>query len=308
MKIRENYDISISKKESSYLFHHKGNPIKIVSKLLVVIVLMSLVLSIGCSSPDGESNDDTGDSYSNTDYHSLFMGHSFFIPIAEGMQEHAHRAGFIGHTQHTVFSGGAGGAPQALWEDASKRNAIQDILNSGDIDLFGMTYHAEYPSVDGYINWVEYALQQNPDTKFFIGVPWAAYPDNGNSTTYWSNWDMFHLQIIHGLIDTLGADYPENAFYCIPYGQGAIELYRLFESGDLSDVQTLIRVNGSESIFTDSLGHPDDILITIGQLIWLNAIYGFDLNDYDYDTGYVCDLKGIAQGIMKLHDPNHNSP
>jgi len=281
---------------------------KIQCKLLGIIVLIFLALSIGCSSTDGDGNDDTGNSYSNTDYNSLFVGHSFFIPIADGFQEHAHRAGFIDHTQQTFFAGGAGGAPQALWENDSSRNAIQDILNSGDIDLFGMTYHFDYPGIEGYVNWVEYALQQNPDTKFFIGVPWAAYPGNADSATYRSNWDMFHLQTIHGLMDTLAADYPDNDFYCIPYGQGAIELYSLFESGELSDVETLIRENGSEAIFTDSLGHPDDILITLGQLIWLSAIYGFDLNDYDYDTGYVCDLKGIAQDIIDLHDPDDNSP
>jgi hypothetical protein len=281
---------------------------KKICKLLGVIVIVSLVFSIGCSSTGGDSNDDTGGSYGHIDYNFLFVGHSFFIPIAEGVQAHAHRAGFIDHTQQTFFSGGAGGAPQALWENVSSRNAIQDILNSGDIDLLGMTYHFDYPTIEGYVNWVEYALQQNPNTKFFIGVPWAAYPGNADSTTYRSNWDMFHLQTIHGLIDTLGADYPDNDFYCIPYGQGAIELYRLFESGELSDVQTLISENGSEAIFTDSLGHADDILLTLGQLIWLSAIYGYDLNDYDYDTGYVCDLKGIAQGIVDMHNPNYNSP
>lgn len=277
---------------------------RLFRNFIALVVFLCLPMLLACAG----GSDDTGDSYSNTDFNFLFIGHSFFIPIADGFEEHAHRAGFNDHSQQTIFAGGAGGAPQALWENVSMRNTIQDILNSGNIDVFGMTYHSDYPTIEGYENWVEYALQQNPNTKFFIGVPWAAYPGNTDSTTYGANWDMFHIQIMHVLIDTLRASYPENDFYCIPYGQGAVELYRLFESGDLSDVQTLIRENGNEAIFTDSLGHADNILLTLGQLIWLSAIYGYDLTDYDYDTGYVCDLKGIAQDIVDMHDPNYNAP
>ncbi len=246
---------------------------------------------------------------SSTGYDSLFIGHSFFIPIARNMDAHALRAGFVDHTQQTFFSGGASGAPQALWENADDRNAIQDILNSGDVELLGMTYHPDYPGIEGYINWVEYALQQNPDTKFFIALPWAPYPANEDVTVYETTWVTGHSQVIHdGHVDTLRSDFPGSDFYCIPYGLGAIELYKLFESGNLSDVQSLISDNGSEAVFSDSFGHPDDILITLGQLIWLKAIYGVDLNSYDYDTGYTSDLKAIAQDIMDSHDPDYNSP
>ena len=283
-------------------------------KLLKIFLAAFLALLIGCSHSDDdcdycsysyESNSDSN--YIGTGYHCLFIGHSFFAPIAKGMEEHAHRAGFVDHMQHTIISGGAMGSPLAFWENLSRKVQIQDILDCGDIDLFGMTYHPDYPSFEGYKNWVEYALQQNADTRFFIALPWSRYPASKDIEMYESDWETAHLTTIHGYIDTLRVDYPDNDFFCIPYGKAAIELYKLFESGNLHDVQTLIRENGSDAIFRDSLGHPEDILETLGQLIWLNAIYGVDLNDYDYDTGYITDLKAIAQEIMDLHDENYNS-
>ena len=39
-------------------------------------------------------------------YKSLFIGHSFFVPMARGMPAHAHRAGFKDHEQVVFFEGG----------------------------------------------------------------------------------------------------------------------------------------------------------------------------------------------------------
>ena len=51
-------------------------------------------------------------------YNSLFIGHSFFRPIAEKMPALASAAG-LNHSQAIVFSGGASGAPLALWNSDS---------------------------------------------------------------------------------------------------------------------------------------------------------------------------------------------
>ena len=112
----------------------------------------------------------------NTGFTAMLMGHSFFDPFATALPAHAQRAGFPDHSQSQLYSGSSSGAPQALWEDADKRNAIQAVLNNGDINLFGMTYHPDYPGIEGYHEWVNYALQKNPDTRFFIGLPWLTFP------------------------------------------------------------------------------------------------------------------------------------
>ena len=122
-------------------------------------------------------------------------------------------------------------------KDNDRLQRLQAILDSGDIELFGMTYHPDYPGIEGYQNWIEYALLQNPDTRFFIAFPWATNPASVDVTEYETSWETGHAMVLHdGHIDTLRADYSDSDIYCIPYGQGAIELYKLFDAGNLPDV------------------------------------------------------------------------
>ena len=101
----------------------------------------------------------------NPGFNSLVIGHSFFKPFADGMTDYITAAGIAGHTQTVVFSGGATGAPLALWENATKGPQIRAILDGGDVELFGMTYHPDYPTSEGYENWIDYALAKNPTTR-----------------------------------------------------------------------------------------------------------------------------------------------
>jgi len=234
-------------------------------------------------------------------FNSLFIGHSFFHPIASGMPFHAAQAGIVGHTQSMVTAGGANGAPQALWENATKRAQIQAILDVGDVELFGMTYHGDYPTSEGYENWIDYALAQNPNTHFVLALPWGTNPESTSAATYASDWHLGHSTGWHNLIEGLRALYPEVEIDCIPYGQSALELRLLFAAGNLDDVDFLVSGAG-DAIYSDSFGHADDILVDLGQLVWLNAIYEVNLATYAYDPGYIADLKAIAQSIMDAHD------
>lgn len=240
-------------------------------------------------------------------YNTLFIGHSFFIPVAAGVGDHAVNAGFADHTQTTVFSGGASGTPQALWENPTKRDVIQAALDGGDVELLGMTYHPSYPTLEGYQNWVDYALAQNPDTIFFVGFPWLTDPGSMDAATYATIWNGAHKALSHDIIDNLRAEYPTTTFYDIPYGQAAAELYTLFEAGDLPDVDTLVGSGSDEGIFRDSFGHADSILVDLAELVWLRAIYGVPISTYD-DPGYEVDLRLIADAIMDGHDPDYDAP
>lgn len=242
-----------------------------------------------------------------TGYRSLLIGHSFFNPFALAMPSHAARAGFTDHNQSRFYSGGSSGTPQAFWENTTKRAQIQAVLDAGDIELFGMTYHPDYPSIEGYRNWVNYALDKNPDTRFFIAMPWIPTPASFDTQTYETLWHQVHPAIMHDMIDTLRSEHPGVDFYCIPYGQSAVELRKLFSAGNLPEVTTLTS-NSADAIYVDNLGHPDDILVALGELVWLSAIYGVDLSTYDFDTGYTTDLKAIAQAIVDGHDPDYSAP
>ncbi len=239
-------------------------------------------------------------------FNSLFIGHSFFMPFAQGMPDYSGAAGITGHSQSTVFSGGATGAPQALWENASKRNAIQTALNSGEVELLGMTYHPDYPTIEGYVNWIDYALAQNPTTRFALALPWLTSPGSIDAESYANVWNAAHATAWHGIIDTLRALYPGVEIYCIPYGQSAGELRLLFADNNLPDVQNLSG-NAATSLFSDAFGHPGHILRDLGRLVWLNAIYDVDLATYAYGPAYNTDLYMIAQSIMAGHDPSYDA-
>ncbi len=242
----------------------------------------------------------------NPGFTSLFIGHSFFRPFAEGMPDYVAAAGISGHTQTIVFSGGASGAPEALWNNAGKRAEIQAVLDGGDIELFGMTYHPNYPGTTGYENWIDYALARNPTTRIFIALPWLTTPANFDAATYANLWTGFHVGAWQDFIDSIRALYPGVDIFSNPYGQSAVELRNLFAAQNLPDVQNLTGP-ASNSIFTDTLGHAGDILKDLGRLVWLNSLYDVDLSTYSYGPSYITDLHAIAQSITDGHDPNYDA-
>jgi len=239
-------------------------------------------------------------------FNALFIGHSFFKPIASTMPLHAEAAGIQYHTQSIVFSGGASGAPEALWNNAGKSEEIRSALDAGGVDFFAMTYHGDYPTLTGYKNWISYALEKNQNTHIAIALPWSPYPESTDSVSYGNTWKEAHTSDFHDLIDQLRALYPDTNVFCIPYGQSAVELRDLYAVGNLDDVETLLS-DSVESIYNDTLGHGDGILLALSELVWLNAIYAVDLSAYTYEPGFNVDLKAIAQDIMDEHDPVYDA-
>jgi hypothetical protein len=243
----------------------------------------------------------------NPGFNSLLIGHSFFKPFADGMPNYVAAAGIAGHSQSVVFNGGANGAPQALWEHATKGPQIRAILDGGDVELFGMTYHGDYPTLEGYENWIDYALNKNPNTRFFIGLPWSPTPASTDAATYGTNWLSVHANGWHTFIDAIRALYPDVDIYAIPYGQSAVELRYLLAAENLAAAPNLIGA-AANSIYTDNLGHPGNILRDLGRLVWLNAIYDVDLSTYSFGPTYAgTDLNAIAKSIMDAHDPDYDA-
>ena len=236
---------------------------------------------------------------------AVFIGHSFFRPFADEMPFHATQAGIVGHTQNVVFRGGANGAPEALWNDPVTRAEIQGYLDAGDVEIFGMTYHGDYPTLTGYISWIDYALAQNPSTRFMIAIPWSAQPGAVTAQVYASTWLAAHAGGWHdNIIDALRALYPGVEIFCNPYGQSAVELRLLLDAGNLPGVSNVIGPKAT-SLHTDALGHAGDILKDLGELVWLNRIYDIDLLTYGYNPPWTTDLKAIAQSIMDAHNAEY---
>jgi hypothetical protein len=229
---------------------------------------------------------------------SLFVGHSFFDPIATKFEEHAARAGFLQHSQVRVMVGGGGGAPEALWNDPERRSEIQAHLSRGDINLFGMTYHPDFPTLTGYRLWVEEALSHNPQTAFFVGMPWVREPASMTAAAYTLTTGRAYETLMSPIIDQLKEEFPGSTFFAIPYGHAASELYELFESGQLPGIRAVIGDHPT-SLFIDSLGHTSYTVVEeLAVLVWLRAIYCVDLSEYSYPSNFSADLTTIAMDIV----------
>jgi hypothetical protein len=229
----------------------------------------------------------------------LAIGHSFFIPIARELPDHAARAGVVGHTQSEFFSGGESGTPSSLWEDLTKRDEILAILNTGTVDVFAMTYD---PDSEGYTEWIDSALAANPNTTIYIGLPWIDYPSDYPTDVYASTWLTAHRETWPDVLDGLRALYPGVEILNLPYGQSTIELRLLFEDGNLPDV-TALTGPAATSLFTDYKGHAGQMIKDTAPLVWLGILYGIDLATYDWDHGYATDIRQIAQAIVDEENP-----
>jgi hypothetical protein len=274
--------------------------IKFLTVLMTIVVIgLSLTVYASKAKADADPNP-------NQDgMQIVFMGHSFFVPYARLMPEYAANAGISGHSQTVVFSGGASGTPEALWNNASKKLAITNALDTGDVELLCMTYHPDYPETTGYVDWITYALGENPSTRFCIALPWIPQPSTFTDEIYAAIWEVTQPSWFT-FIDGIRSRFPTTDIFSIPYGQSAVELREHYTAGDLPEI-TAMQGAKATSIFKDSLGHPGNVLIDQGILVWLSAIYGVDLTNYSFGPTYSIDLKPIAQSIMDDHNPDYNA-
>ena len=226
---------------------------------------------------------------------SLFIGHSFFAPIARQMPFHAAQLERNDYTQHVEQSGGETGTPLALWQDEEHRENIQAVLDTGDVEVFGMTFGPN----GGYELWIDYALSKNPNTRFVIGIPWIDFPADYDTATYGNTYSE-GLEAVWMGFGALQASYPDVDITFMPYGLAAVELRYLFEAGQLPGITQLIGDNPETSLFKDAKGHghAGGLLLDLAEFIWLKAIFGIDLESYNYDAGHGIDLKEIAQTIV----------
>ncbi|MCB1689633.1 MAG: sulfatase-like hydrolase/transferase [Halioglobus sp.] len=242
----------------------------------------------------------------NTGFTSLFIGQTFMGTVAAGIEAHAEAAGFADHHSTTFTRVGALGAPQAFWNNQSQRQAVQAVLNTGKIELFGMSYDPAHPGTGGYKSWINYALGKNPDTRFFIATPWPADPTALDIAQYAAKYQSTELAV-NTLVDSLRATYPGVDIYAVPYGRAAVELYSLYGAGNLPQASNLVGP-GTVSVFQDAQGNPGDMLATLGQLVWLGAIYAVDLASYSYESGYTTDVKALAQTILSEQKAKYRAP
>ena len=243
----------------------------------------------------------------------LLMGNSFFRPYAERFSELALDADFLEHRDNLVFRGGDNGTPIGLWTNEDTNTEIKQILDSGNIEILGMTwYFNETNPLSGFTEWIDYALQNNPNIKIFISSPPIDFPADWQQRAegfgYNNIRDLYEYvvsDLTHkSVIDQLRELYPSTEIFTLPTGWATFDLVYQHENNLLLDDISLFG-SYDDSIFTDTKGHQGEIVVNTGALIWVNGLYGVNLRTNDSDIGFNTDLHTIAENIMDLHDPDY---
>ena len=234
-------------------------------------------LTVGAAAPAGGAQNTDG-------ANGLFIGNSFFVPVAGSFNANVGRGEFPDHRFDSVFSGGATGMPAALWQSAVDREDIEQKLAVGDIDVFGMTIgpiDSNNPT-EAYERWIDLALSYNPDTSFFIGFP---YLRNGPDKAA----EIFESEITEGgdtfypIVQTLRESYPDTDITFVNYGLVLSHMMSDFEAGSLEGLIGLVDDNGASVrgqgyVFEDrDPGHAGPMAEHIAGLVWANALYGADI-------------------------------
>lgn len=247
-------------------------------------------------------------------FNMLLMGNSFFKPYALRIGEVALDAGFQNHSDTVITRGGDNGTPNGLWSNQDTNAEIKQVLDAGNIDILGVTgnYNPDNPT-EGFSEWIDYALQDNPNITVFISIPpfdfpadWGQRAEEEGSENIRQLYEFFVDDYINQtLIDTLRSEFPSTTIFSIPTGWATMELAEMQQNDDLLDDISLFGAF-ENSIFTDAKGHQGEIVAYTGALIWLRGLYGVHLRSNEFDTGFDTDLHSVAEEIMDLHDPDYN--
>jgi len=230
----------------------------------------------------------------------LFIGHSFFVPVARSFDKVAGQNGFASHRVRLVFAPGKRGLPADLWKSPRHKQQIEDALATGKVDLLGMAgFAGRNSSFDAYRRWIDLALQHNPNTRFFIGACWT--PGGPRLQT-----GRFNKVIetsgerIFETVTELRKAYPKNHIYFVNYGKVAAEMKERFEAAELPDISK-VSGRGRDVLFRDGLiGHGGPMMLDLSALVWLNTIYGADVDKLKY-SAYKSDVKEIVGQVLQYN-------
>lgn len=286
------------------------------------LYLLIITFIVSCS-PTTQSNEEV----TVNGYKMLLMGNSFFRPYAETLDDMISYTEIENHDATIVFRGGENGNPYNFWNDSdtNEHQQIKSVLNQGNIELFGMTSGASEDLdasdiLSGIRNWIQYAINRNPNISIFLAAPTFDFP-NGDSNSTRPDWNTFALdngfnsvqefydyyinEMVHKeIVDELRKEFPSTKIFTIPTGWAAKNLAQMNLDNELLDDITMFGPK-STSIFTDEKGHQGQIVIETGTMIWLNSIYQINLEDFDYDTGFSTDLHQIAIDVMNNHPSSY---
>ena len=274
---------------------------------LMTVAIMLLASVSGClGRNNGGEEDSTQGSpvdVNAEDYNVLYIGHSFGRQFAEILEDYAHTSGLSNHAQYIEFSGGQSGSPGMLWEDADHQANIKAFLDTGEIDVLIMICCSpefiETLDTDQAIwNFTAYALEQNPNTRIGLAMPWKDFPaDYENASEHSEGADDVYAQFVD-LGANLSSDFSNADVFTFHHGAIVYELRAMFEAGELEgDVEQMTGAKAN-SLFTDAKGHAGQMTLDTGSLMWLHAVHGVDPMSMPAFDQYEVDIREIAKTVI----------
>ena len=229
----------------------------------------------------------------------LFAGHSFFCPVALNFDRIARKSDFPEHEMKLVFRGGQSGTAGALWVSPKAKEEIEAVLATGDIELFGLTPGLT-DTAETFQRWFDLALEHNPDTRFFIGIPWAIV-GHGMATDRFDKVIDGYAYLAQSVVEKLRERYPDNRIDHLAYGKVAPAMKRRFEADNLPDIDAIVGT-GPGALFIDNrLGHAGPMLLELCALTWMKQLYDADLDSLTYGE-HESDVPAIIEEVMAFHD------
>jgi hypothetical protein len=252
----------------------------VITKTIANLTLLAMIAVVATTTALACDDDHPASEPRSKGAHCLFAGHSFFCPVAMNFDRIARKSDFPDHEMKIVFRGGRAGTASALWNSPSARKAIEGILATGDIEIFGLTPNVT-DTAEIFEPWFDLALKYNPDTRFFIGIPWARGGPETSTESFNKTIELYAAKA-DVVVKELRERYPDKRIDHLAYGKIASAMKRRFESESLPDIKTMVGP-GSDALFLDKdPGHAGPMLLEVCALTWLNQLYAADLDSLNY--------------------------
>jgi hypothetical protein len=238
----------------------------------------------------------------------LFAGHSFYVPVAMAFNVISESAELSSYGFESVFSSGTGGAPGMLWTNEENRQKIIDVLETQEVEVFGMTSVEGFPiSFEDYSQWFDLALSYNPGMHFFIGVPWSTRGP-AVETSVFRQRTIEYGDSAFEVVEQLREAYPDNRISFLNYGMVAVVMKEMFDEGSLPDIEAMVPdvVNGvapAKALFSDdSIGHAGPVLTELSAYTWAALFYGAHPESFE-SSDFETDIVSIIEAVMEYNVP-----
>jgi hypothetical protein len=251
------------------------------------------------SNAEGSTSEEFAEPSFANGANGLFIGHSFFIPVAKVFDRIASQSDFPAHQAELIFSAGQSGSPGKMWENEKNRQQAEAILANGDIDLFGMpiaTTPDEEKALGDYQQWIDLALTHNPNTSFYIGQIWTPRGPSMEDQKY-ADLTEQSAQRNFEIIEELRAIYPNNQIYFINYGKITADMKFAFSAGELPDIEQLVGKDETALFVDDKIGHGGRLMHELCALTWVNILYDAEIDTIVHSSFSEEALKILIEAI-----------